>query len=277
MTIFWCIIKNYKCGVMKMAGFRNSDVVEENGGRMITIAVLDDEHKWIDEIRRIIERYFIGRKLKWRFLEYSSQERMLLDMDEGTEIDLFLLDVELKCGSGLNVAVKIRDRDAFSAIIYVTNYPEYAPAAFEVNAFRYILKRELAEKLPLALDKICPQLMNKDERCYIVKDASGIKKIYYRDILYVKKDGKYIRIFQKDGTYSMQRKTMDEIEKILGADYIRIDKGCLVNILHVMCINNRQCQMRDDAMLPISQRKYTEVKKRVWEYWERADIPAGRY
>lgn len=243
---------------------------------MITIAALDDELKWIEGIREIIAEYFIERKMEWRFLEYSSQEKMLMDMDEGTEIDLFLLDVELKCGSGLDVAVKIRDRDAFPVIVYVTSYPEYAPAAFEVNAFRYILKKELTEKLPLALDNICPKLLKKDERYHIVQEASGIKKIYYRNILYVKKDGKYIRIFQKDGTCSKQRITMDEIEELLGSDFIRIDKGCLVNTLHVMSIANHYCQMRDDAMLPISQRRYATVKKRVWEYWDGAERPADR-
>ena len=36
-------------------------------------------------------------------------------------------------------------------IIYITDHVEYSPEAFEVNAFRYIPKIKLQEKLPEAL------------------------------------------------------------------------------------------------------------------------------
>lgn len=235
---------------------------------MLVIAVLDDERKYVEIVREVTAEYFSKKRMDYQLREYSNQETMLLDMDEKDDFDMFLLDVELKEGSGLETAAQIRKRDAFPAIIYITNFPEYAPAAFEVNAFRYILKKELREKLPMAYEQICPRLLEKDMRSYVIRTDSYMEKIYYRDILYVKKERKYVTFYQKNKKYSSDRKTIDETENILGDDFVRIDRGILANIQHVMSINQQYCRMRDDTELRISQRRLQEVRKKVLGYWE---------
>lgn len=60
------------------------------------------------------------------------------------------------------VAKEIRQYYNEPIIVYVTNHVEYAIQAFEVNAFRYIPKALLREKLAEAYDVLLPKLDQLD-------------------------------------------------------------------------------------------------------------------
>lgn len=49
----------------------------------------------------------------------------------------------MKPYNGIDLARKLHNENPNAIIIFVTNYIEYAPAGYEVNAFRYLLKPEM--------------------------------------------------------------------------------------------------------------------------------------
>ena len=104
--------------------------------------------------------------------------------------DIFLLDYELPDKSGLAVANEIRRYYDEPVFIFVTNYVQYAVQAFEVNAFRYIPKKLLEEKLPEAYKAILPKVAQKDKRIIRVNTVESFDVIYLKDIFYILKEGK---------------------------------------------------------------------------------------
>ncbi|MDD4849907.1 MAG: LytTR family DNA-binding domain-containing protein [Gemmiger sp.] len=54
--------------------------------------------------------------------------------------DLAFLDVDMGAVSGIAVAKRLRALREDAVIVFVTNYIEYAPAGYEVQAFRYLIK-----------------------------------------------------------------------------------------------------------------------------------------
>lgn len=236
---------------------------------MLKIGVLDDEPEYIVQIHRITEKYLTEKGIRFELHEYNHSERLLWAAEEKGNFDLFLLDIELDGGSGLETARKIRQLDSECAIVYITNYVDYAPAAFEHNAFRYILKRELEEKLPKMYDELCPKLLQKDERCYMVKTDSRMERIYYKDVLYIKKEKKYVVFHMKSGAQIQDRNTLDQVEqKLDGRDFVKIDKGCIINLNHLESVKKTECTMRDGAILGISQARCRMLKERVAELWD---------
>ena len=49
--------------------------------------------------------------------------------------------------SGIDLARTLRRENPGIVIIFLTNFIQYAPEGFEVQAFRYLLKRDMTEKL----------------------------------------------------------------------------------------------------------------------------------
>lgn len=231
---------------------------------MLKIAVLDDERGYIRQICKETEKYFAKTDTPYGFYDYIDYKQLLQDVESGRDFDLFLLDVELGDCSGLDVARRIRQRDNECAIVCVTNYTEYAIAAYEVNAFRYIMKKDLKEKLPEMYDAIVPRLVERKERFYAARLSSGTERLYYNKIMYLTRDKKYVVFHMKDKREVRVRGTLGEIERELAdKDFMWIDKGCIINLNQLEAWEDSDCRMRDGTVLGISRARSRELRDRM--------------
>ena len=53
------------------------------------------------------------------------------------QYDILFLDIDLGKESGIDLARKMRKMNPEAVLIFVTNFSEYAPEGYEVDAFRY--------------------------------------------------------------------------------------------------------------------------------------------
>lgn len=235
---------------------------------MIRIAILDDQESDGKRIAKITKEYFESIKKACEITVFSQSDSLLLDLKEKKYFDFFLLDMEMPDRTGLEVAREIRQHYLEPVIIYVTNYLEYAIEAYEVDAFRYIPKAVLEKKLPQAIEATLPKIEQMDQRAYIIKRGIGAEKIYYRNIFYVRKDKKEIVITHRDGE-SRERKTLQEFYDTADAnEFFYIDKGCIVNVQHIMSFQRNEIKMRNQAILAVSRLRFKEVQERIIAYWE---------
>lgn len=233
---------------------------------MLKMVALDDEQTYIEVIERLTKKYFAKKNIPIVFRGYDNYKKLLWDVEAQGDIDLFLLDIELDGYSGLDVAKKIRQWNSDCEIVCVTNYMNYAPAAYEVNAFRYIMKKDLKEKLPEMYDALLPRILQKDERAYMVKTNSRVERLYYKEIVYLAKDKKYVVFHMRDGREVRVRKTLEEVEhELADRDFMRIDKGCVINLNHLESWAGSECKMHGGTVLGISQARCRELKDRVME------------
>ena len=155
---------------------------------MLKIAVLDDQELYVNKIDEITRNAMLKHGIAYELFKYTSTKEFLYDLSEDNKCDIYLIDVELQTTSGLEVARQIREKYYDSVIIYVTNYIEYAVAGYEVNAYRYIPKNILEEKLPEAYAAVYVNIENRKKNFYIIENNHRIERIAYEDIFYVKKD-----------------------------------------------------------------------------------------
>lgn len=235
---------------------------------MLKIAVLDDQELYLNSIEVITRNCMLEQGISYKFFTYNSPEDLLYDIEEDNKYDIYLLDVELPTTSGLEVARKIREKYYEPIIIYITNYVEYAVEGYEANAYRYIPKKMLEQKLPEAYASIYPSIENKKKEFYIIEKNHKLERIAYEDIYYIKKDEKYILLVHKHGI-SRDRKTIAEfMESVKSYDsFIGVDRSYVVNVLHVMSLKNQQIILRNGDVIPISKPKLSYVKKEIMRIW----------
>lgn len=235
---------------------------------MLKIAVLDDQELYLNSIEIITRNCMLEQGISYKIFTYNSPEDLLYDIEEDNKYDIYLLDVELPTTSGLEVARKIREKYYEPIIIYITNYVEYAVEGYEANAYRYIPKKMLEQKLPEAYASIYPSIENKKKEFYIIEKNHKLERIAYEDIYYIKKDEKYILLVHKHGI-SRDRKTIAEfMESVKSYDsFIGVDRSYVVNVLHVMSLKNQQIILRNGDVIPISKPKLSYVKKEIMRIW----------
>lgn len=235
---------------------------------MIKIAVLDDRKEDIDTISTITIESMHEMGIRYELKTYGRAKDLLYDVEDGVIFDIFLLDVEMEEMTGIEVARRIRKTNFEAVIIYITNYVDYAIDAYEVNAYRYIPKKLLKEKLPEAYHVLSEIMEKKWQESFVIEKNHQLERIPYNEIYYLKKDGKNTLIFHKNGTAKV-RMSLSELTKTISStqDFLMVDKSYAVNIWHVMSLKNQQVLLRDGSMLPVSGPRLKQVKAELMRYW----------
>ena len=229
------------------------------------IALLEDAPEYIDIICRITEAYMKERNISYEIHTYTSVKELMRDLQKGKEDDVYLLDIELPDGNGLEVAKCIREREETPFLVYITNYIQYAIAAFEVNTFRYIPKTVLDRKLPEAYQAMQEIFEKREiqEGQYLISCPYGTTaKVKYRDIVYLKKEGNYVKIFCTKDRYSVRKTLSEVVEKLNFSKMIIIERGYAVNLQHIVSINkDHQVVLSDGAVLQVARARWKIVRE----------------
>jgi len=132
-------------------------------------------------------------------------------------------------------------------VIFTTAYDKYALQAFENNTIDYLLKPISLAKLSKSIGKL--QSFSKknnweDKVQNLLKEVLKIEskiavtlsdRIIFlspEDIYFIKADNKYSEIHLKDKKYLIS-KSLNELEKQLGNNFVRLHRSNLVNREHI--------------------------------------------
>lgn len=236
---------------------------------MINIAIVDDNRVDLNEEVQITEEYFRKKGLLCRVEPFEDPDWMIRGIKE-EQYDIYIMDIRMEKMDGIEAAKKIRAEYPEPIIIFATNYPEYAIDAYEVNTWRYIQKKKLKKKLTEAYDALLPHLLEQENEVYVIEKKSNVEKIFYDDIYYMEKDDRYTVIHCRNGQKKRVRKAISEVyEELATEEFIRRSKGFIVNLRHVMSMQNHRILLRNGETVVVGASKLTEVRKRIASYWRR--------
>lgn len=244
----------------------------EIGVAMIRIVLCDDNQPFLTSFRANIRNVLNQHKIDaviHIFEDADSMPDHIL-----TSSDIFFLDIDFnsKEYTGIDIAKKIRRLRQDSIIVFVTNYIEYAPEGYEVQAFRYCLKNEIHLKLEQYLLQTISKLKAEQETIQINISGETIT-IPLSDILYIESQGHTAVIhIQKLGTQSRKSykfyATLTSLEQKLAAQgFLRIQKSYLVNMRRMKKFQCTEATLDTGSTLRVSEKNYAEQKKKylLWK------------
>lgn len=235
---------------------------------MLHIAVCDDDKDAVMAHSKIAEECLMLCKARSELLPYTDSGNLLADIrDDGFHFDLILLDIEMPGKSGMELAEEIRPHLPDVRIIFITSHIEYAVDAFELSVFRYVPKNDIEKRLRSAITDAVKLILLEEGKAYTIQTSSRLEKIPYRDIFYIMREGKNA-IFTAAGGVSKVRKSLQQVYEELDAEeFIFIDRGCIVNLIHVMQVHNGSVSFKDGTTLPVSRSHLQTVKEQINAYW----------
>lgn len=234
---------------------------------MIKIAICDDEEILLEKNRTIVQEYITKNRIVAEIETYTSGDFMLGDIEDGMQYDLLLLDIEMPHKSGMEIANVVKAFLPECLVIFVTSYLKYAIDSFALSIFRYIPKQELEPRLNQALKDAFNTIMIENEDVYIIMMQTKLIKIPLKEVLYIQKNGKN-SIFVMRNKEIKVRKTLAEVyDEIHKKEFVYIDRGCIVNIIHIMQVKNSEVELKGNILLPISRSHLQQIKDVVNSYW----------
>lgn len=235
---------------------------------MLYIAVCDDDVSVVQSHMLIAKECLKQCGSVGEIVTYTHSDNLLYDITEDKFFfDLILLDIEMPGSTGMELAEKIKPYLPNVKIIFITSHIEYAIDAFELAIFRYVPKDDTSKRLPAAILDAVKLIGLEDGKAYTIQTNSRLEKIPYKEIYYIERDGKNASIATMGGV-SRVRKSLQQVYEELGEEeFIYIDRGCIVNMIHIMQIKGGMAVLKNGVSLPISRSHLQQVKEQINTYW----------
>lgn len=235
---------------------------------MLRIAICDDEPAAVARHEAITRSALQGCGVSGEITAYTQSRNLLADVqDDGFFFDLILLDIEMPGVDGMALARQLRSCLPNVRIIFVTSHTEYAIDAFELSIFRYVPKHNLEEKLPAAVLDAARLIQLETGRTYVLHSAGRLEKLLYRDILYIRREGKNAVLVTANGPRRVRKSLQQVFDELNAPEFLFLDRGCIANLLQIMQIRGSEAVLKSGEVLPISRSHLQEVKEKLNRFW----------
>ncbi len=203
---------------------------------MISVAILDDERSALDETRNCLEKYFKEIGEEANISEYEDSSFFLNDYSP--RYDIIFLDIQMAKKNGIDVAKKIRETDAISIIVFVTNMANLAVKGYEVDASDFIVKPLEYFSFKIKMNRIMERVkQNIEAGSILIQTENGKIKVKPSSIRYIEVFKHHLIYHLEDGDYQAYG-SLSQIEGTLGSDFSRCANCYLVNLRYVKKIDS---------------------------------------
>lgn len=239
---------------------------------MIRVLICDDDALFLDSLYDSVAAFLDDKQVKAKLHKFQFLEEISDQMMASCDIAFLDIDYNARNYTGMDIARRLRQFRKDAIIIFVTNFIEYAPEGYEVQAFRYILKRNLQSELKLYLQQAIDQLNTSRETVKIQVNGEYID-LPIEDVLYMEVMQHNVTVYVRKGksvkSYEIYSSLSDLEERLADRGFLRIHKSILVNLRRITKFQSKAAVLDNGTTLRVSEKGYAENKKKylLWKGW----------
>lgn len=239
---------------------------------MIRVLICDDDAMFLDSLYDSVAAFLDNKQVKAKLHKFQFLEEISDQMMASCDIAFLDIDYNARNYTGMDIARRLRQFRKDAVIIFVTNFIEYAPEGYEVQAFRYILKRNLQSELKLYLQQAIDQLNTSRETVKIQVNGEYID-LPIEDVLYMEVMQHNVTVYVRKGksvkSYEIYSSLSELEERLADRGFLRIHKSILVNLRRITKFQSKAALLDNGTTLRVSEKGYAENKKKylLWKGW----------
>ena len=135
------------------------------------ILICDDDAAFGARMAEYVTVYFTARSVQVHTAVCTSAAEVLAT--PGLELyQLAFLDVDMPGANGMVLGRQLKQKCPGLMLVYVSAYLEFALEGYTVNAYRYLLKRDIARTLPKCLDDLLALSVKPFRVCQLPQSGS---------------------------------------------------------------------------------------------------------
>lgn len=232
------------------------------------VYILDDSKTDIVRIGTFLKKYAesLGVEEVERVAFESGENLIAYYKEKQEEPYLILLDIYMDGMNGIETAKKLRELGCQSRMIFATSSTDHMMDAFSVYADGYLTKPYSYETFVATIDRLKSRFVNESRSITLMIDRIDTT-IKINDIVYVEASGHYVVIHLKDEELRSNCK-ISEIQEQLKDEknIIAVGRSFLVNLIHVVEVEDGMMILDNDADVPIPVRIKKQIEEVFNEY-----------
>lgn len=219
---------------------------------MLQIAICDDETLHRTHIRKLAENLLNGQAAT--ISEFSSANELLFKM-EGTAYvpNIALLDIQMPGIDGIELAGEINRIAPECKIVFISSYIFYAPEVYNTEHIYFVLKSQMDERLPLALEKAVASI-TKPRSFMLIKSGTSVMRIPADSVMYLERALHKTRVVTSDESI-MTTQSPAELLKCIEdkSAFIHCHQSYWVNVQNISTMETSGFKLVNGALVPISR------------------------
>lgn len=228
--------------------------------QMYRVAVCDDNRETAEQIGEIIKNYDNNY-----VVDIFGDGKELLASREQYEV--LFLDIDMEGIDGIETARKLRERDKNVKIIYVTSYTDYVNYAFSVHAFAYLLKPVSEKEIHSQLEEaVSYSQESKYSDILRFETGDGVENISMDEISYFEYFDRKVHMHLKNRNVTVKGGIGEIATRMEPFGFAVPHKSFVVNLYYVKVIKGYDIYMMDGAVIPLSQKKSADFRKRLHQF-----------
>jgi two-component system response regulator LytT len=225
------------------------------------ILIVEDEPVVAKRLMRLLEEILSGQAVRIRHIaRLDEAEEYIAEQS----IDLLFLDLNLFGQDGFDL-LQEKIAGSFYTIV-VSAYAEKAARAFEYEVLDFVVKpfsqariEQALERLQRARGREAPGL-----KYLSVRSGSNRALVEIDTLEHIKADGHYSELHFL-GKTALHDKSIEALECLLPANFVRIHRSHLVNLHFVSALKklgggSNQLQLKGGDSLPVSRSRLKEIE-----------------
>ena len=232
----------------------------------IKIILCDDDPVFLQQLHSEVARTFSKLNRNAAITAFGSPTGISQEQLANCDMAFLDIDYEQDDQNGIDIARTLRQVNRHALIFFVTNYIDYAPEGFEVQAFRYILKRDMEEVLERYILQAM-ETMAEDQEYLRLWDKDQSIDLPLEQISYLEVLDHYVSIHAGGEVYTLGATLSSMESKMEAHSFLRIHKSYLVNMRLIRKFRSRECLLADGTTLAVSEKNYSQQKQKylLWK------------
>lgn len=225
------------------------------------IAICDDEENWINALKELLNEYFFNKHIEYYTSTFVNGSELI---NTPEEYDIIFMDYQMDGLNGIETARQIKRQNNNCTIIFVSSYPDIAIDAFEVDAYRFLIKPINKEKLFESLDAHRKKMERDDY--LVIKSRTETTSIKESEIIFCEANGKHSVIHTINGSINVL-KNIKEIERQLSDEkFFRCHKAYIAAFAHIRTFDSNHIVFDNGTEAFISRNYFPAFKAAFHEY-----------
>lgn len=229
--------------------------------------VCDDDVCFAKKLEQAVTQFYRNRGISIDMIVATDPQNLVRRKDL-TRFDIAFLDADMKPMDGIEVGRALKKQKSEIMIVFVSAYLEFAPKGYTVDAFRYLLKQDIQNTLPLCLADILQQFA-PDHAVLSYKQQGETFHIPCHDVLYIQSDLRKLNVFgihSLEPIVSFYGKLSDYANTLSDQGFLQINKSTLVNMGYIKRIASYHVYLSNGVFMNVTRKEYTAIKNRYMEW-----------
>lgn len=227
---------------------------------MLSVAVCDDEVIECCNLAGRITKIMEEMKIPCMIRMFQSGRELLLASES---FDIVFLDIMMSDPDGMKTARILHGRASGGLLVFISSSREYVFDAYDVEAFRYLLKPVDMKKLKQVLEKAVLKTERRTQEFILISRERQNRKVFLDDIRYFEMRGRMVEVHGTEGIFTWYRQIGELENRLRGRGFFRCHKSFLINLKYVDGYNRQEAVLENGERVMIAKRRYEEFCQEI--------------